>query len=223
MAHELPVPPMTQILSIEMLGGLRIRVRASTITRFRTQKTAALLGYLAFYPQRVHSREELVDLFWPDSDIDAGRGSLRASLASLRVQFEQEGIDANDVLEADRKVVRLNTASVETDVARFELTAAAASRIQNPSDRAEELTAAVDLYRGPLMSGHYDDWIMQERDRIQQVYASLLRNAAASHQEIGDLSKAIQFLQRLVALEPLTEEAYADLMRLFAASGNLSA
>jgi DNA-binding SARP family transcriptional activator len=56
---------------IEMLGGLRAVQGDHVLTRFRTQKTGALLAYLAYYPQRPHLRDALIELFWPDGDLSA--------------------------------------------------------------------------------------------------------------------------------------------------------
>ena len=57
-----------------MLGGLRVCQGERVITRFRTQKAAALLDYLAYYLDREHPRDVLVDLLWPLSASDAARG-----------------------------------------------------------------------------------------------------------------------------------------------------
>ena len=50
---------------IEMLGRLRVQQGERVITRFSTQKTGALLGYLAYYRERAHPAEMLIELLWP--------------------------------------------------------------------------------------------------------------------------------------------------------------
>ena len=47
---------------IELLGRLRVQQGDREITRFRTQKTGALLGYLAYHLERTHPREVLMDI-----------------------------------------------------------------------------------------------------------------------------------------------------------------
>ena len=47
---------------IELLGWLRMVGADRVIDRFRTQKVAALLAYLAFHSQRSHPREELIEI-----------------------------------------------------------------------------------------------------------------------------------------------------------------
>src|SRR5690242_6963739 len=69
---------------IQLFGTLQARRGERTLTRFRTRKTAALFAYLAFHADRVHSRDTLAELFWPDNELDRGRHNLRLALSSLR-------------------------------------------------------------------------------------------------------------------------------------------
>src|SRR5579871_5165110 len=112
--------PMERLYQIELLGGLRVRRAESLITRFRTQKAGALLGYLAYHAQNAHPREELLELLWPDLDLPAGRNNLSTILSSLRHQLEPPGIPAGAVLCADRFTLGLNPDAIRTDVAEFE-------------------------------------------------------------------------------------------------------
>ena len=144
---------------IEMLGWLRAQSGDLTLTRFRTQKTALLLARLAFYPRRAHPREELADLLWPDADRDSGRNRLKQSLAILRRQLEPPGTPAGSVLIADRLSVRLNPAAVFTDVAEFEAAL-----------HAKQIEQAATLYQGELLPGFYDDWVIEERERLAALW-----------------------------------------------------
>src|SRR5207244_5652514 len=83
---------------IYLFGGLRAVQDGRVITRFRTQKTAALLAYLAYYLRRNHPREALVELLWPGCDPASGRNNLSKALSSLRHQFEPPGVLAGTVL-----------------------------------------------------------------------------------------------------------------------------
>lgn len=91
----------------QFLGRLSARRGDQTITRFASSRVAALLARLALFPRRDYPREELVDLLWPDSDLDAGRLSLRVALASLRRQLKPPGVPPGSVLVADRTTIRL--------------------------------------------------------------------------------------------------------------------
>src|SRR5688500_9398059 len=110
-------------LQAEHTGG-RARIR------FRTQKTGALLAYLAYHRQRATLRDELVELLWPDSDPRAGRNSLNTALSWLRRQLEPDAGTGGAVLTADRTSVRLCPRAATTDVAQFEAALEAAVRAE---------------------------------------------------------------------------------------------
>src|SRR5436305_12524965 len=110
---------LSRLCRIEMFGGLRLLRGAEVISRFRTQKTAALLAFLAFYLRRPHPREELIERFWPEDDVDAARHKLNVAVSALRPQLEPPGAADGAVLLTDRLPVGLNAATVASASADF--------------------------------------------------------------------------------------------------------
>src|SRR5687768_8434368 len=71
-------------LRITLLGEMTVQRYGQPSLRFPTKKTAILRAYLALYPQRAHTRQEIAALLWPEVDPAAGRASLRQALSVLR-------------------------------------------------------------------------------------------------------------------------------------------
>src|SRR3712207_5127382 len=138
---------------IELLGELRVEQNGRVITRFRTRKFGALLAYLAYYRQRSHPREELIEMLWPECAPEVGRNRLSTALSCLRHQLEPPGVPAGSVLAADRLSVRLHPKGVTTDTAEFEA-ALEAARAADLTARIGLLERTVGLYRGPLLPGY---------------------------------------------------------------------
>jgi predicted ATPase/DNA-binding SARP family transcriptional activator len=218
---------------IELLGGLRAVAAAGrgiehaagpVVSRFRTQKAGALLGYLALYKDRRHPREVLIDLLWPGSRPEAGRASLSVALSSLRRQLEPPGwtICAGTVLLADRFSIGLRLGAVTTDVAEFE---AALDRsredgsLLSRSERIAILTRAVDQYGGLLLQGFYENWIAPEQDRLSGLLFDAADRLVVLLVEAGDISRALACARRMVALDPLREEPRQRLMELLLRTG----
>src|SRR5262245_29908047 len=162
---------MESLWRIELLGGLRVRRGEQLVSHFRTRKMADLLAYLAYFRQRSHPREALIELLWPEAELDAGRHNLSMALSLLRQLLEPPGVPDGSVVVADRHAVGLHPAAVTTDVGEFEAAIAHAQR-GHPSasrrqpaaatpreERAKFLIAAAEVYGGELLPGHYDDWI----------------------------------------------------------------
>src|SRR5579871_78732 len=210
---------------IEMLGSLRVVLPDRTFDRFRTQKTALLLAYLAHHRNRALPREHLIALLWPDADLDAGRDSLTTALTSLRRQLEPAGVVAGSVLEADRQKVRLNPDAVTTDTAEFEsllATALSSQGEQEASERTRLLQQAVDLYRGEFLPGYYEDWVILEQGRLTGRYAETLLALASMQEQMGELQAALTTAHRALLADPYGEEACHLLMRLQARDGQVA-
>jgi Predicted ATPase len=160
-----------------MLGGLRLRGSDGVeVTRFRTQKAAALLAYLALRPHRQYGREELADLFWPDATPESARVNLRTTLSSVRRTLRTTTLPGEQfLLSQGNHTIGLAPDLIETDVARFE----AAVR-QKRWDEANR------LYAGPFLPGFYDDWILLERERLETLHAEVLAALAARGVASGD-------------------------------------
>jgi predicted ATPase len=147
---------------IELLGGLRVVGAGRLVTAFESRKTAALLAYLALHPERLQAREVLVGLLWPEIELSVGRNRLKQSLASLRRQLEPPGVAAGAVLVADRFGIGVRSEAVTVDVALWE-----------QAIHEGRLAEAAELWRGELLPGHYDDWIVTERERLNALQESL--------------------------------------------------
>lgn len=210
---------MQEIGRIEMLGWLRVYLREREITRFQTAKTGALLAYLAYHPQRTHSREFLIDLLWPDAELVLGRNRLKQALASLRRQLEPPGIPTGSVLVADRTSIGLERAALSTDVATFETRLNEAASLSERRQKISALQAAAALYGGPLLPGYYDDWVLLERERLQERYLTALCELATLLDAEAETLLAIDCLRRAVTVDPLHEEARELLVHLYQRTG----
>lgn len=211
---------MNEPWRISLLGGLRIEGSQTTITRFNSQKTAALLAYLAYHRRHVQAREILIDLFWPEGTPEAGRHSLSVALSTLRNQLEPPGFSAGSVILADRYSVGLNPAAVTTDVAEFEAAIkATAAQTLSTVERTQRLSQALDLYQGRLLPGYYEDWISGEQERLQGLFFDATSQLLTHLEAIGDITTALAYARKAVSIDPLREEVHQSLMRLLVAAG----
>lgn len=149
----LPLPGGVWV--IRLLGAIEARNGDVRLTHFVSQPIAALLARLALLPRRAHPREELVELLWPGVELDVGRNRLRNAIASLRRLLEPPGVAAGSVLVADRQSLQFAPQACRCDALEFEAAV-----------RAGDLAQARALYRGELMPGFYEDWVVEARQRL---------------------------------------------------------
>ncbi len=210
--------------TIQLLGGLSVRGPQRSATRFRTRKTAALLAYLAFHCRDGAPpcpREVLVEMFWPEVDLEPGRHNLSNALSTLRHLLEPPGVSPGSVLVADRGSVRLNPGAVRTDVARFE---SLAQRCREPvvqeNERAALVRAAAAEYGGRLLPGFYEEWITPEAERLAALFSRLTRETAPLLQARGEWELLLSCAMRAAADNPWCEVAARMLMEAQAAAGD---
>ena len=80
--------------------------------------------------------------------------------------------------------------------------------------------AALELYRGDLLPDDlYEEWTVQRRESLRQVYLNLLLDLARLHEAQHNYSAGITALLQLLAVDQSHEEAHIGLMRLYALSG----
>src|SRR4051812_21247625 len=106
-------PPIRVLL----FGEPRLLTPNGASLRVKSQRASLLLAYLAHFSYRQHSREQLIEVLWPESDGDSGRARLRNVLSELRRVIESVGGSPDSVITATRTSIEFTPNSVETDVA----------------------------------------------------------------------------------------------------------
>src|SRR5262249_48603396 len=171
---------------IEMFGGLKARKGDRELTHFQTRKVGALLACLALQPTASHPREVLAEQLWPEEDWEASRNRLRHALSCLRHDLELDtGFDGS-VIFADRTYVSLNPLAIITDVAEFEAALKNAGSLSESDSRAGALGAAIELYRGELLPGYFEECVLAERQRLEEVFVGALISYARALADSGN-------------------------------------
>lgn len=195
-------------------------VRGVHVGRFRTHATGALLAYLAFPPRRLHPRDALLELLWPDVDPTVGANRLSTTLSFLRPVLEPAGMARGTVLESSRTGVRLVPEAVSTDVEDF-VSALHAAECADPDVRAESLRRAISHYRGPLLPEFYDTWVLPQQELLAARHREALRNLARTCDTLGDSAEAILHARSAIAADPCDEVAHQILLELLARTGEM--
>lgn len=182
-----------------------------------------LLAYLVINRARPSPRSAVSAAMWPDSAEDSSRRRLNTALWRLR-KFLNDPQDGAKVIVSSNDEVSMNPAAeVWDDVTEFRsLTAPLQRRAALDVNTAADLESAVRLYRGDILQGCYDDWLIREREQVLERYLRSLHALVNWHHRIGNIESAIQYASQIVAADPLREEVHRVLMRLYSAGGDRS-
>ncbi len=200
-------------LELRLLGGFALKNDAGETIQISSRKSRALLAYLALSNGRAQSRERLAALLWADSNEAQARTSLRQALSALRKSLD----DQAQILDAGLEVVTLIPETVWVDAVAFDEGVKAGGH--------EELARSLEWYEGDLLDGlstdapAFEQWIVAERERLRGNAVSGYARLCTYFQEIGDPEQARQAATRLLALDPVREDAHRQLMRLYLVQG----
>ncbi len=212
------------LLRVYVLGQFRVERKNGdewcTIDSriWHRRRARALLGCLLSSPGRRSSREQVMELLWPDLDIDVAANRLNGAVHELRQILEPEIARpaASRMLRLERDVLEIaDSAQIWLDAEAFEHLLKEANTSSDPAEAERLLEEAAALYRGGyLLEELYSEWAAPRRDALQRAWIGLLLDLANLRTERGMLASAIETLDRLRTAEPTNETALQRLMLL---------
>jgi DNA-binding SARP family transcriptional activator len=188
-------------LNLGLLGPFQADVSGAPI-RIGGRKGVALVANLV-RRGGVVPRESLMALLWPYSGDAQARASLRQTLAGLRRDL---GNAAVAIISTENNAVALAESSVVVDSVAFERLAR--------SDSADDLEAALALWRGTFLEGlgpftpEFDRWAEAEAGALRATFEALLLRLCDAHAAVGRTEEMIATALRLLALDPLQEHVH---------------
>ncbi|HWP52999.1 MAG TPA: BTAD domain-containing putative transcriptional regulator [Pyrinomonadaceae bacterium] len=209
-------------LEICLLGPFQVVVDGRVVNerRWTRRKPALLLKLLALQPHHQLHREQIIELFWPDSDPEAGNNNLHKAIHLARHALEPDLKSAADsrFIKSRGQHVQLSTSgNLYIDVDEFERVAEAAIKTENLA----ACETAIGLYRGDLLKEDaYQDWVALRREQLRELYHRLLGKLSQIYESQGEAQQSIELLRRLITTDTANEQAHRDLMRLYALDGS---
>ena len=197
------------MLSISLLGPLRLEADGKQLKFAGPRKAAALLAYILLHQRVRIDRQNLAFTLWPDDEEEAARAALRRHI--YLVTHALPPPDGEPWIVADATTVRWNPAApAVVDVERFRALSADET----------QLAEAAALYGGDLLAAFDDEWLVDERDRLRQRQTENLDRLIVKSREAGDLAAALRYAQDLLRLDPWREDAIRHVIALRAELGD---
>lgn len=194
-------------VSVRLLGRVEVVVEGRPL-RLSGRQAQALIALLVLI-RRVRSRDAIAADLWPEAT--SATGSLRQALWLLRSSIAAAGVDPDEVLEADADALGLRgDLELDVDTDRFD------AALAEPIVDAE---GAVSVYRGELAECLGHECFARERERLADAYEDALVLVAERRLNEPDVPGARLAAQRLLARDPLREEAHRVLIGLYGSHG----
>lgn len=211
-------------LEARMLGAFELRVDGVSVPASPGHRGYAVLRYLLARPGHAASRDEILDEFWPDVDIDIARNRLQVAVSGVRRALRD--ITPAPIVEYRNGGYRIApNISVQTDVDSFEqwlVKAAAAEADGRVGDALSAYRTAVVLWRGDYASDSpFEQWSMFPREHLRLRYVDALDRMSRLQLDSGQIDECIATAHRMLDVDPSCEDAHRLLMRCYAAKGRV--
>jgi DNA-binding SARP family transcriptional activator len=212
------------MLTVTMLGRLSFSLDQMLVRSDLGPNGRLLASYLFAHPNRIHHRERLADLFWPDLDRDRARSALNTAIWRIRKLLSRSSVGCgercliavgDDVLYEMSSSIRIDTHTLQTAAKHI----ISAPEVKLSDAVAHELRFAADCYGGPFLDGEEGEWILQERERLQCLYVRMLRHLMRDAVARGRFEDSLEYGRRILAIDVLRESVQRDVMFLLVLNG----
>ena len=221
--HRKTIP----ILRLETFGGLRLYLHEKKIGEndWDRPQSRRLLAAILSQKNSPIPKEVLIEWLWPEEKPDVGEKNFKTTLSRLRKTLEQEISPdfGSSYVHLHHNTVFLDEELCRIDVRLFTHLYREGLAIERKGDAQgaqESFSQALDLYRGDFLpEERYAPWVEQRREDFKNIYIDLLTRTARYHEQAGAFKKAAACLKQVLEADPLLEEAYRELMSLYAGKG----
>ena len=214
-------------LQVQMLGQFTLRYGDRTISDSddRSRRVWSLLAYMLYNHGRSFAQEELIRLYWSNSEKSADPGNaLKSIFHRIRTALDklQPGLGRLLIRRKAGRYFWNNVMPLSLDIEDFEAHFHAAEAAGDDDVRLAEYQSALALYAGDPLPRMTDEiWTIP----IVAYYHSLYTRAAAGAIELLEkqerTAEAVALCRRAIHIEPYQEDLYEHLMRGLLRTGDM--
>ncbi|MGE5605035.1 MAG: BTAD domain-containing putative transcriptional regulator [Bacteroidota bacterium] len=208
-------PQFTSPLHLSLLGPFRVYLNGREISaeNWRSIKARDFLAYLAHHAGPV-SVERILEDMWPGVDREKAMVNLHSTVYRLRKKLN--GNPNQDFILYGGQRYQLAPEYYSTDREVFLKMLAITLKTATSAETINLLEDIVALYQGEYLADLDYEWIIPEREHLNNLYYEAREKLACFLLERGEYAKAIRHLFVLLDINPLSEKCYGLIMTAYA-------
>jgi two-component SAPR family response regulator len=198
-------------LMIQGFGRAQVRIgeKLLTMSDWQTQSVRDLLFYF-MTTEHPLTKEQIGAVFWPDVEEPA-----RLKMRFKNDVYRLRRAVGSDVILYENELYSFNRSSdYEYDVEAFEGFLFQAKLTKEPKIQIELLQKAVSLVHGQFLEDIYANWVIPERERIDQEVLSALLELANLLKKANQIHEALTLYEKAIDHDSTFETAYLLAMKL---------
>ncbi len=194
------------MMEVSLLGPFSISIDGKRVYPDLGQSGLRMAAHLFASPGKLHRREKIADLFWPEMPLERSRAALNSAIWRLRKILCQDpnsnggknlrSVGDNVVFDPE-PWIQVDTFIVSS-VARGTVGKLGSKSIPN-------LQRVIDLYQGPFMDGEGDAAFLEERERLHTCFVEVAKELLALYIAQRDYQNAIAICRKVLSFDPYRE------------------
>ncbi|WP_240431924.1 response regulator [Paenibacillus aceti] len=182
----------------------------------RTLKAPEIFAYLLFHHDTIVTKQSLIDLLWPEYDIDKATAQLHTAIYQIRKVLKEAEFE----LEIKYKDggYSLLLGDVKLDVEDWESRVKKARPVT--ADTMGQHLSILSLYKGDYLADHRYTWAEYEQERLRLIWLTHVKQLAEYCLSSEMYTEAMSLYQEIVYRLPYVEDGYLGLMKVYSISNH---
>lgn len=201
------------IVRITCFGDFKIGFDGQEPIKWRTEKTKDLFLFLLFNMNREVSKERIVNVLWPDTEIEKSMHYLHNGVYYIKKTLDEYGVNREQISISGGYILNIN--HVEYDVQIFD------SCMHDPKTDPdfEKMEQLLNQCSDDYLEGVDCSWVKIERERLSKLFveAAIILSKYYTEQKIYD--KAETVLLKAYRKDPYNETTTKLLLNVYQLTG----
>lgn len=210
---------LSPVLVVYCFGAFQVIQDGQPVADWPSRKGKAIFKYLVTHREWPVPKEVLMDLFWPEASPDAARNNLNVAIYGLREALRKTRPAFSHVVFQDGLYLLNPELRIWVDLEEFTehfLLGRTLERRGEVESAIQEYAVAEALYRGEFLGeDRYEDWLLPQRQQLQDSYIDILDKLSSYYLEAGDYTACAAMCGKMLAVESCLEAVHRRLMRCY--------
>ena len=186
-----------------------------------SKRALYLFMYLLMVRKRKVDAEELVDIFWEESDLEDGKNKLYNTVYLLRRSLAKDGVPKNIVESVSGGYTINSSYQIWTDWEYFEKKTDEMMHQENLNFK--ELDHLFYLYRGDFFPNlRYEGWTEVQREKLRENYLNLIEILSEKLYNAQKYRDTVNYLHRGIEYDPYRENFYLLYIKALVKMGRIA-
>lgn len=225
-------------INFSPFGSTSFSLRGENIAddKWIRKKSKILLAYLMTDPEKIHTKDKTMDLFFDDAPADKADMVYHSTLYNIRTALKIYEIKSDKPKRSKDKTFDYNPQYILYEDKTLRLNPDFYYRADNvefekhydksrlPSLSNEEKIShsvnAARLYKGDFLPGYYDSWAEELRIKYKNMYISLLEELVKLLESEDRYEEAVKYSELLLSEDKLNDSIHVSIINAYQKLGN---